>query len=222
MFTVKDLSFAYTSGQRIFEALSFCFDGAKSYHIMGENGSGKSTMAKLLTGHLESLPGMIKQLDKHKGVYYLSQNSLDNFVCINVKTELKAWSMIRGLKQVGEISMQVIDSLQLRHLLHKPVYKLSSGEQKLMALVPMWFTTEWVWVLDEPFANLDAERCAIIAELLMRKSQEQGNIILIDHSPWAKKLGFEELLLSDGALHKVVQSEPGKEIDVARGGSFEQ
>lgn len=162
------------------------------YAIIGANGSGKSTFAKILAG---ILPADRKgKLMDAAAVGYMPQKnyafrmSAKSNILLNGKEEARAESLM--------------DALQIRHLEKKRADKLSGGETARMALARLMMRSYDVVILDEPTAAMDMETTSLSEDLILRYVKETGcALILVTHSlQQARRVADEVLYFHKGRL----------------------
>lgn len=162
------------------------------YAIIGANGSGKSTFAKILVG---ILPADRKgKLIDAAAVGYMPQKnyafrmSAKSNILLNGKEEARAESLM--------------DALQIRHLENKRADKLSGGETARMALARLMMRSYDVVILDEPTAAMDMETTSLSEDLILRYVKETGcALILVTHSlQQARRVADEVLYFHKGRL----------------------
>lgn len=162
------------------------------YAIIGANGSGKSTFAKILAG---ILPADRKgKLMDAAAVGYMPQKnyafrmSAKSNILLNGKEEARAESLM--------------DALQIRHLENKRADKLSGGETARMALARLMMRSYDVVILDEPTAAMDMETTSLSEDLILRYVKETGcALILVTHSlQQAWRVADEVLYFHKGRL----------------------
>jgi ABC-type multidrug transport system ATPase subunit len=145
----------------------------KIYAIIGANGSGKSTFAKILAG-IETADQKKKPLTGVDVGYLLQKNyayrmSTVANILLNGKDEARA--------------AKLMEALQLGHLEHKRADKLSGGETARMALARLMMRQYTLTILDEPTAAMDMETTLLSEKLILEYVQESGcTLILVTHS----------------------------------------
>ena len=162
------------------------------YAIIGANGSGKSTFAKILAGILPA-DRKGKLLDTASVGYMPQKNyafrmtAKDN-ILLNGKDEDRANNLM--------------DALQIRHLENKRADKLSGGETARMALARLMMRRYDVVILDEPTAAMDMETTSLSEDLILRYVKETGcTLILVTHSlQQARRVADEVLYFHKGKL----------------------
>ena len=162
------------------------------YAIIGANGSGKSTFAKILAGILPA-DRKGKLLDA-ASVGYMPQK---NYA---FRMTAKANILLNGKDE--DRATNLIDALQIRHLENKRADKLSGGETARMALARLMMRRYDVVILDEPTAAMDMETTSLSEELILRYVKETGcTLILVTHSlQQARRVADEVLYFHKGKL----------------------
>ena len=139
--------------------------------VIGANGSGKSTFARILAGSLS--PDKRFKLPENVGFMpqknYAFRMSLQKNLLLNGKDIM--------------LANRLMDQLQLRHLSQKRADKLSGGETARMALARLMMKHYDLVLLDEPTAAMDMET-TLLSEKLIRQYVAGSNcaLILVTHS----------------------------------------
>lgn len=190
---MKIKAFSKTYGETV--ALDFPgmdLQSGKIYAIIGANGSGKSTFAKILSGVLRS---------DQKGSYledasvgYLPQKAYA------FRMTVKANLLLNGadLNRANDL----MDAVQIRHLENKRADRLSGGETSRMALARLMMKRYDVAILDEPTASMDMETTLLSEKLIVDYVKESGCVlILVTHSlQQARRIADQVLYFYKGTL----------------------
>jgi Fe-S cluster assembly ATP-binding protein len=193
MFSVHDTeSNAGTMGKTIIDNISFTFEKGKFYAITGPNGSGKTTIAKLIMGINKSDSGKIllngeditdlSITDRARaGIAYSFQNparfkgtTCRDLLSIAAKTDDE--EQIREIiTRVGICSMDFLD---------KPVdAKLSGGEIKKIELATTIALNPMIAIYDEPDTGIDLWTIEPMVKLLKKEQTEHGTTtIVVSHN----------------------------------------
>lgn len=164
----------------------------KIYAIIGANGSGKSTFAKILAGVLKA-DRKGPPLDT-ASVGYMPQK---NYA---FRMTTKANILLNGKEEARANAL--MDALQIRHLESKRADKLSGGETARMALARLMMKPYDVVILDEPTAAMDMETTSLSEDLIVQYVRETGcTLVLVTHSlQQARRIADEVLFFHKGRL----------------------
>ena len=164
----------------------------KIYAVIGANGSGKSTFAKVLAGILTA--------DKRGN--YLDGGSFGYMPQKNYAFRLstKANILLNGSDMTRAESL--MDAIQIRHLENKRADRLSGGETARMALVRLMMKSYDLVVLDEPTAAMDMETTLLSEQLIAAYVKQTGcSLILVTHSlQQARRIADEVWYFHKGKL----------------------
>ena len=194
---LRDLAFAFPgSPTPLFESVSLRLEPGSILVVAGNNGTGKTTLARLILGLLEPIRGQIlidgldlKQVAPEwwrKQITYLPQEpSLlnatieENLRITNPDVEMKDLNQIievTGLRRFLDESPQGFET---------PVvdngWRLSEGIRRRLALARGLATNGMLAVIDEPTESLDAEGCAAVHDILGRMAKQGRTIIIMSH-----------------------------------------
>ena len=178
----KDVYFRYSrEGRDILDGLSFKVYENEIFCILGDNGSGKTTALSAAAGLLKPYSGNIKVFGKklkdyrNRSLYseclaMLPQDVQTVFLKSTVRQELYECH--------ADISALPYD---ISHLLDKPPYDLSGGEQQLTALAKVLAAKPKLLLLDEPTKGLDAAAKLNIITVI-RKLRDNGvTVVVVTH-----------------------------------------
>ena len=174
--------------------------------IMGENGCGKSTLAKALCGLLKAESGSISvekipvsektskknRQNLRKTIGYVMQLPEQQLFAETVREDVAYGPKNFGIK--GDALKERVDEtlrlLNLENLAEKSPFSLSGGQQRLAAIAGVLAFRPRVLVLDEPTAGLDFEASLRILEILRTLNNQGVTIVMITHNlQEAKALG---------------------------------
>ena len=182
MITINNLSFSYAKGTDLLKDINLNIPKGIYLSILGENGSCKSTLIKLILGLLKPDDGSII-LDSNK-ISYVSQR-LDNFNAefpITVKEVLSCHAKIVGAKT----SKCIHDSLKKVNMLefsNNLIGNLSGGQQQRIFIARALIGNPDLIILDEPSTGIDEKSQSEIYPLLQSLNKDFGKtIISVEHN----------------------------------------
>ena len=183
--------------------ISFKIKENKITFILGESGSGKSTLLSLINFDYDDYMGNIFN-DVSNKIGFLRQNFMD-YICFN--TVYEEFLFILKKKRVKtDYDKKILNSLKMvgldRSILNKNPFKISKGEQKKMALAFLLAQKYKVFLLDEPFMDLDFESKKRFIKLFRMMKLKYGKTIIIASSDTdiALSLADDVIGLSNGNL----------------------
>ena len=190
---------ACTRGDRkLFDGLSFRVSAGQALAVEGANGAGKTSLLRMLAGFLAPAAGRIvlksaqaeihESEERGKTIGWLGhQDGLKPQ--LTVREQLDFFARLYGAPaEVG-----VLKQVGLERQAELPCRYLSAGQRRRLALARLLASDRPVWLLDEPFAALDASGQALVAQLMARHCGHGGIIIAATHEPLG--LGNESLKL---------------------------
>ena len=179
-------------GRQVLDFPGMELQPGKIYAIIGANGSGKSTFAKILAGIL--LADKRGKRTDGKTIGYMPQK---NYA---FRMSTKANILLNGKDETR--ANELMEAMQLRHLENKRADKLSGGETARMALARLMMGCYDLVILDEPTAAMDMETTLLSEKLIAEYVKETGcALILVTHSlQQARRIADEVLYFHKGKL----------------------
>lgn len=178
---------------KVLRTVSLSIDMDDRIALLGANGNGKSTLAKLLAGRLQPLAGEVRRGPKLK-VGYFAQHQTDELVL----SETPIDHMSRALPQAPppKVRAQLARFGLDADRAETPVGNLSGGEKARLLLALATRDAPQLLILDEPTNHLDIDaRDALVKAL----ADFQGAVLLITHDPNLVELVADRLwLVADG------------------------
>lgn len=191
---VSDLA-ARRGDDRLFSGVGFSLRGGESLVLTGRNGTGKSTLIRVVAGLLPAdegkvvvtMPGVDIPRAAEAMHYLGHRNAMKRE--LTVEENLVFWKSFMG-DFAGGTGLGVesaAEELGLAELLHLPFGYLSAGQQRRMAMAKLLVAWRPVWLLDEPTAALDRQSDALFGRIMKGYLARGGIIIAATH----QELGLE-------------------------------
>lgn len=188
---------------RICSDFSMQLVGGECIHLLGSNGSGKTSLMQALVGLLKPDAGTITwsiggaQTAAH---YCAHQDGLKAVwtVAENMHWYLRLHDMVMSAAQ----KQKCLETMRLAHLADTPVAQLSQGQKRRCALLRLWLMPRPVWLLDEPFNALDTEARDCLASWINEHTANGGAVLFSSHSeqPTHLKLSSEIRFAAPGFM----------------------
>lgn len=163
--------------------------------ITGHSGAGKTTLLHLIAGILRPTRGEVlvngqdlssmgqQRMDRFRGqeIGLIFQNA-HFFPALNVMDNLLLAHYFSGRKIDKSLVLDLAARLHITHLLHKPVARISMGEQQRVSIARALVNGPSVLLADEPTSSLDDENCQSVLQLLMEQAQlSNASLIVVTH-----------------------------------------
>src|ERR1700742_4062337 len=195
LITMDRASVGYESGKPILTGLSFRFDPEDRIALLGKNGNGKSTMAKLLAGKLEAMSGDFTPARKLVVGYFAQHQAEELDTSI---TPILTLQRLRPKLTLEQVRTQLGGFGFSADKQQTAVGKLSGGERARLMLALTTLDKPNLLILDEPTNHLDIDARN---ELLTALNDFDGAVILVSHDRRLIEATAETLLLvSDGKV----------------------
>lgn len=194
LLTIEGISKAYTE-KVLFDKVSLGIHEGDKIGVFGVNGTGKSTLLKIIAGVEKADEGTIVQGKKVRIAYLPQTPFLDEKLSIleNVVKGKKAEESYRNLE--GE-AKAMLERLGISNVAALPKY-LSGGQKKRIALVKTLLTQADILILDEPTNHLDHEMAEWLENYLNRY---KGALLMVTHDRY----------FLDKVTNKIVEIDRGK------------
>jgi len=179
----------HRSNRKIFENISLSLALGKIIILKGKNGSGKTSLIKTILNILQPTSGSIYWKGKplHKNLYDFYNNityiadKTSSVRQLSVYENINIWKKIFLSKVNNEQINNILSILNLENYLNTKVSSLSLGEVKKLELLRLIIENKKIWILDEPFTNLDNVSINTIGQTFMDHCNNNGCIIFSSH-----------------------------------------
>jgi heme exporter protein A len=186
-------------GREVFSRLDFEASSGEALAVIGANGSGKTSLLRLVAGLLVAASGSIglqggdAELTLPEQTHYLGHRDALK-PALSVEENLTFWRDFLGGDAHG--AKDCLSAVALDHAAHLPAAYLSAGQRRRLSIARLLTVQRPVWLLDEPTSTLDADGQDLFAGLMRNHLRSGGIIVAATHAP----LGIEARELRMGGL----------------------
>jgi heme exporter protein A len=192
----------------LFEHLNLTLASGDMVQISGPNGSGKTSLLRLLSGLMQPTAGEVlldgRPLSGQRSE--LAHNLLWIGHAAGVKdlltpVENLTWLCALHHGVATDALWQALESVGLRGFEDVPCHTLSAGQKRRVALARLYLPGPALWMLDEPFTALDKQGVAQLEEHLARHCERGGTVVLTTHHTLNRMpAGYRDLDLGQWAV----------------------
>jgi heme exporter protein A len=173
-------------GREVFAGLDFGASSGEALAVTGPNGSGKTSLLRLIAGLLTMAGGSVDledgqpELTLSEQAHYLGHRDALK-PALSVQENLSFWRDFLG----GEAfePAESLTAVGLGHAAHLPAAYLSAGQRRRLSIARLLAVRRPIWLLDEPTSALDAAGQGMFAGLMSEHLARGGLIIAATHTP---------------------------------------
>lgn len=188
MLSAKDL--ACTRGDRpLFTQINFQLRAGELLYVLGENGSGKSSLLRILCGLSHPEHGSVlwhgenirHQADLYRTdlIYIGHLSALKDD--LSASENLQISSCVSGHDVGADRVRAALHTVGLARCGDMPVRNFSQGQKRRVALARLWLSHSRLWILDEPFSALDTAAIDLMAGRIGDHLAAGGMAVLTTH-----------------------------------------
>ena len=170
----------------VFAPMDFQLHAGELALVEGDNGSGKTTLLRMLAGLLHIGAGELRwrgeplQRDRCAGEILSLGHQLGLKADLSPRENLRIAVGLHGAREGAGVAT-VLARIGLRGYEDEPVRRLSAGQKKRAALARLLLLPATLWLLDEPYANLDRIGIALVNDLLESHTDAGGAAMVTSH-----------------------------------------
>ena len=176
-------------GRPLFAPQSFTLSAGQAMQIEGDNGSGKTSLLRMVCGLAPTASGEVRWGGQAIAEvrHAFSRDLLYLGHSLGLKDELSALenlqtaSVLAGHPVSHEQALQALQSQGLEARAHLPLRVLSQGQKRRVALARLQLSKARLWVLDEPFVALDTLAVHALQQVLRNHLQHDGLLLFTSH-----------------------------------------
>jgi len=189
LLAARGLSFARNE-QPVFGPLDFAVDAGDALLVQGDNGAGKTTLLRVLAGLLRADTGEVdldgqpaRTRERSRSIAYLGHLPAH-------KADLTAIENLRFLcglhgRRRGQDPANVLGIVGLAGYDDIPARQLSAGQKKRLSFARLCLSPAPVWLLDEPYSNLDLDGIHLVNQLITAHLRDGGAALVTTHGAYA-------------------------------------
>jgi len=190
---LETLGVACSRGDRtLFSQLDLFLGGGRLLRVMGANGSGKTSLLRILCGLRSPHAGEVRwrgasiasseaREEFHRELVYIGHlNGLkDEFSAME---NLAASAVLAGMASDPVPLRRALERMDLAHIAGLPARHLSQGQRRRVALARLLLAADRpLWILDEPFNALDAKAITLVEQVLAGHAAAGGAVVFTTH-----------------------------------------
>jgi heme exporter protein A len=189
LLSARGLRFARNE-QPVFGPLDFAVDAGEALLVQGDNGAGKTTLLRVLAGLLRADGGEV-EVDGHRASAALRSRAMAYLGHLPaLKADLTTLDNLHfacGLhgRRRGQMPGNALAIVGLAGFEDTPVRQLSAGQKKRLTLARLWLAPSPLWLLDEPYANLDLDGINLVNRMVQAHLRDGGAALLTTHGAYA-------------------------------------
>lgn len=162
----------------IFKDINFSVESNQTMLVRGKNGSGKTSLLRVLAGYIKNYSGNIlfngNNIKNDKELLsefrFLGQkNTLKGN--LSVQQNIAMWELIY---QVKSDTNEISKILNIEQILNVDINSLSDGQKKRISLARLIISNAKVWLLDEPLVYLDQDKIDLLQNIILRHNKRGG------------------------------------------------
>ena len=174
----------------LFEEISFKLSSGEVLQIEGTNGSGKTSLLRILCGLALPEEGKVSwnnqdiqdiRSEYARDMHYIGHTN-------GIKAELTPLENLVVAQSLtiphgGCSCIDALDQMGIEELADVPIRKLSSGQRRRVALSRLLISGARLWLMDEPFTSLDDSSRLLVKQMIETHANTGGLAVIVTHDP---------------------------------------
>ncbi len=199
-------SISCTRGYRdLFSDLDFQLCPGQVLRVEGKNGSGKTSLLRIMAGLAQPLVGEV--LWQGRKIHHAESGYLENLLFLGHRAGIKyeltpvenlcmAKSLHGNKASSGPDDIEdALSKVGLYGFEDIPCGQLSAGQKRRVALAQLFLSRAKCWILDEPYTSLDVAAVAMLENLFAEHISDGGMLVITSHQPVTLEVGEQHRLV---------------------------
>ena len=179
-------------GRLLFENLSFAVEAGQLWLVRGANGSGKTSLLRILAGLSPAEEGKLVWPGGREPVLWVGHRVAVS-ARLTARENLEFMAALEG--EDAETAEIALEAVGLGGFSEMRAGRLSEGQVRRIALARLASSTRRLWLLDEPLTSLDETSTRWFEEQLLRQLQRGGAVVMATHRQLSDSLQGRTLQL---------------------------
>lgn len=217
---IENLSVAYQK-KPVLTNIHYVSPEGECIGIIGPNGAGKSTLLKSIMGLLPLVTGSVYiygqpiQKQRQKVSYVPQRESVDWDFPTNVLDVvlMGRYGKLGWFRRPGQsdraMAMECLEKVGMADLANRQISQLSGGQQQRVFLARALVQEAEIYLMDEPFAGVDAATEKAIVQVLHELKQQRKTVFVVHHDLQTVKEYFDSLILLN---QRLIAAGPTKDV----------
>ncbi len=218
MIELKNISFKYKNGKEVLSNINFFVNDGEVISIIGKNGTGKSTLARIIAGILKPTSGnvLIDDLDVHNknnfkqirtNIGIVFQNPDNQILFNNVHDDIEFALKNLQLENKEERIKNSLEMVDMKDYENYDTYKLSLGQKQRVNLAGAIATSTKYLILDEPTTMIDSNGKEKIYDIIKNLHKNGKTIIFITNNINEILLSNRIVVMNDRQIASIIRKE---------------
>lgn len=165
-------------GRSLFEDLSFSVEAGQLWLVRGANGSGKTSLLRILAGLSPAEEGELVWSEEGESVLWVGHRVAVS-AGLTARENLEFMAALEG--EDAGIAAEALEAVGLEGFAETRAGRLSEGQVRRIALARLASSTRRLWLLDEPLTSLDETSTRWFEAQLLRQLERGGAVVMATH-----------------------------------------